>query len=317
MKLKALSVLAGLGGSLIVCDPAPGEYLGLTRSYVPNSYGILTYDVYAEFDNPDDHVLAVAGTAVAPISLDAVGGTFWQQPTFGGETAPNPALIGLIPSLAYDTFVTIGVKVNDGTDATQLTPGWPGVGEAGLTDAANLAWFVTPDDAQGRPNEFSRVLIGRFSTVTGTGIRGRLVILAISDGEPMLIHTGFCLFLTDAPCVPGDLDFNNIVNVVDFLEFLTWWGPCPDPWECFADLDGDGMVNVVDFLLLLGNWTPPPEALPLVDADVNGDGVVNNIDLLTLLGCWVFFGAGCESADLDGDGTVAVRDLLIVLAGWG
>jgi len=316
MKRKTLSVLAGVG-TLIVSGTAPGAFQGLTWSSVPNPYGIFACDIYAEFDNPDDHIVAVAGTAAAPLSLDVVVGHFYQHPPHGEETAPIPALIGLFPSLAYDTFVTIGVRVDDGTDATMLTPGWPEVGEDGLADATNLAWFVAPDAAQGAPDQNGRVLIGQFSTDDGIAPRGRFVILAISDGEPALIHRGFCCFLSPAPCTEGDVNGDNVVGIGDFLSMLGQWGPCPPDDFCWADLNGDWVVNVVDFLLLLGNWTPPPEPLPSVDADVSGDGVVDNIDLLTLLGCWGPVVAGCEPPDLDGDGIVGTRDLLVMLVAWG
>ncbi|MHC4100215.1 MAG: DUF1028 domain-containing protein [Planctomycetota bacterium] len=50
----------------------------------------------------------------------------------------------------------------------------------------------------------------------------------------------------------GDLDGDGEVGIVDFLDLLALWGPCPDP--CIADLDGDGEVGVTDFLIQLANW---------------------------------------------------------------
>jgi hypothetical protein len=316
MKLKALSVLAGVGGTLIMCDHAAGGYLDLAVTHQPNAFGLNVGTVYAEFDNPNDRVLAVAGTAAAPLSLDATdGGFLYQHPVFDGETAPNPALFGLFPSLAYDTFVTFGVLVNDGTDATQLTPGWINVGDE-LRGATNQAWFVTPDSAQGAPSNY-RVLIGQFSS-DYLAARGRFVILALSDGEPILIHTGFCSYLSTPTCTEGDVNGDNIVGIGDFLAMLGAWGTCRSEGFCWEDLNEDGEVNVVDFLILLANWTPPPEPIDFIDADLNGDGVVDNVDLLTLLGtCWGPVGAGCEAADYDGDGVVGVRDLFVLLADWG
>ena len=57
--------------------------------------------------------------------------------------------------------------------------------------------------------------------------------------------------------VPGDLDGDGIVGIIDFLMLLAEWGPCPDPCppSCAADLDGDCSVGITDFLLLLANWT--------------------------------------------------------------
>jgi hypothetical protein len=40
--------------------------------------------------------------------------------------------------------------------------------------------------------------------------------------------------------------------VLDILEVLAAWGPCPG---CPADLNGDGDVNVLDLLDVLAHWT--------------------------------------------------------------
>ena len=56
--------------------------------------------------------------------------------------------------------------------------------------------------------------------------------------------------------VPGDLDGDGVVDIVDFLALLQQWGLCPAPCppSCPADLDGDCAVGIADFLLLLANW---------------------------------------------------------------
>ena len=60
------------------------------------------------------------------------------------------------------------------------------------------------------------------------------------------------------PGIPGDLDGDGVVGILDFLALLAAWGPCPDPCppSCPGDLDGDCVVGIVDFLTLLTNWTP-------------------------------------------------------------
>jgi len=59
-----------------------------------------------------------------------------------------------------------------------------------------------------------------------------------------------------AASIPGDLDGDGHVTVVDFLALLAAWGPCdaPCPPACPGDLDGDCTVGVIDFLALLANW---------------------------------------------------------------
>ena len=55
--------------------------------------------------------------------------------------------------------------------------------------------------------------------------------------------------------VPGDLDGDGVVGILDLLALLAAWGPCSDPPNpCPADLNGDGAVGILDLLALLANW---------------------------------------------------------------
>ncbi|MHC4220326.1 MAG: ASPIC/UnbV domain-containing protein, partial [Planctomycetota bacterium] len=76
---------------------------------------------------------------------------------------------------------------------------------------------------------------------------------------------GYVTVMTDVPVnqhltivAPplGDVNADGGVGVLDFLDMLAGWGPCPFPPDpCLADLDNDGQVGVVDFLILLANWS--------------------------------------------------------------
>ena len=62
-------------------------------------------------------------------------------------------------------------------------------------------------------------------------------------------------FAPEAALIPGDIDRDGVVGVVDLLLLLGAWGPCDDnPQPCPADLDRDGMVGVGDLLVLLANY---------------------------------------------------------------
>ena len=114
MKIQTLTVLAAVATPLIATGSASAGFLGVKATSKPNPYGLLVVNVYAIFDRPDpgdgsgDHMIKVAGTPNAPMLIQVVGGTFYNSP-FGSDTAPNAAFFPLFPSIAYDTFVTIGV----------------------------------------------------------------------------------------------------------------------------------------------------------------------------------------------------------------
>ncbi|MCH8164456.1 MAG: FG-GAP repeat protein [Planctomycetes bacterium] len=57
--------------------------------------------------------------------------------------------------------------------------------------------------------------------------------------------------------LPGDLNGDGVVGILDLLILLAAWGPCnePCPPACAGDLNGNCTVNVLDLLILLANWT--------------------------------------------------------------
>jgi len=64
------------------------------------------------------------------------------------------------------------------------------------------------------------------------------------------------------PARPGDVTLDGVVDYDDVIEHLFLWGPCEDAF-CPADLNGDEVVDVLDFLELLKSLDPPAM---LVDA---------------------------------------------------
>ncbi len=202
MKAKSLALLAGSAAALMLADQAPAGFLGITTQSKENEFGILTVSVYGEFDNPgEDFMLAIAGTNDSPLSIQVVGGTFYNHQY--GEThpyAPDANLVAMFPSLAFDTFVTIGVKsVGQGgqpADDLTVTPGFPPL-TGGHISTTTAAWAVTPVSPQGDPFDpvcfpgNGRILIGQFSTETGSAIQGTMLILVRSDGVVELVYVSF------------------------------------------------------------------------------------------------------------------------------
>ncbi len=189
MKIKTLSVLAGVGAPMILAAHASADFLGINAVGKPNEFGLIVVNVYAEYDRPGDLFSHAGGTVDAPLLIQVLGGGTFYNHAFGGDTAPNSALFGFAPSLAYDTFVTIGIKfTNPLNDALIITPGFP-TGITGTQLFTNASgWAVTPSDPQGdpfNPNYVAgngQVLIAQFATADGTGFSGTMLVGGVSNG---------------------------------------------------------------------------------------------------------------------------------------
>ncbi|MHC4421039.1 MAG: hypothetical protein ACYS1E_10640, partial [Planctomycetota bacterium] len=198
MKLKTLLVLAGVSPPLIASASADAGFVGLkVVKKIPNPFGILTINVYAEFDNMgNDWFHGAAGTPYFPLTIGVVGGTFWNHFS-GDDTAPPQGLINLYPSLAYDSFYTIGLKAipMGGSDETTVV-NMPTFGDyygpfVTSVSTTNGSWaLVPPTDTQGNPWDpdsgggAGEVLIGQYSTTNGIGFYGSFLIKGTFDGIP-------------------------------------------------------------------------------------------------------------------------------------
>lgn len=245
------------------------------------------------------------------------GGTFYQHP-LGSDKAPNAIIVAVFPSLAYDTFVTIGVEKlgpPDGqpSNALVLTPGWPGFGPSSLA-GNSLGWAVTPSDPQADP--FNRdfvygngwVLIGRFSTADGTGVEGTMKVFVLSDGVSLLQNE-----FIHCDCHYEDCTDGNPCNGEE-----TCAGGCqPGSGSPTPDCNSNGTLDSCDIASGMsddadGNGIPDECVLACLDC-AGGDAEVDVVDLLALLGQWGQAGTSC---DFSGNGVTAL-DFLYLLANWG
>ena len=188
MKVSDLRVLAGMSVALIATEAAFGGYVGVSVSSARYPGPIIVFNMYAQFDRPgpgdglEDHMRTVAGTPNTPLNIEVIGGTFYNH-QFSTDQAPGAAFVSAFPSLAHDTFVTVGINmVGDPEefpgaqplDELVITPGFP-IGLTGSALHTTLGgWTVLPIHPQGDPFDSlhsfpgdGRVLIGRFSTKAG------------------------------------------------------------------------------------------------------------------------------------------------------
>ncbi|MHC5005750.1 MAG: DNRLRE domain-containing protein [Planctomycetota bacterium] len=81
-------------------------------------------------------------------------------------------------------------------------------------------------------------------------------VLINAEGGGYCCPAELCVTIPDClGAMPGDLDGDGGVGVVDVLIMLDSWGACTDCGSCPADLDGDCAVGITDMLGLLANWS--------------------------------------------------------------
>ena len=192
MKVRTLSVLAGVSAPLILTGSSDAGFVGITTTSKPNDFGLLVVNVYAIFDRPGQDLMEVVrGTPNTPLRIEVHNGTFYNH-VFGDDRAPSTFLVGLYPSLEFDTFVTIGVKQvgpnGQPTDDLSITPGFPFGITGSVLECDGCGWATESLFAQSDPFNapFSfpgngQIIIGQFSTTNGTAISGTFLIQYTSN----------------------------------------------------------------------------------------------------------------------------------------
>ena len=104
------------------------------------------------------------------------------------------------------------------------------------------------------PDGLSGLGVSGAGDVNGDGLAD--LIVGARAASPAGITEAGESYVVFSPVIPGDLDDDGSVGVVDLLLLLAAWGPCPRPCVpyCPGDLDRDCTVGVSDLLILLANW---------------------------------------------------------------
>ncbi len=185
------SIFAGCVGVLAISAAASASAVtGMSIETVENGIdGYTTHRIYANLE-AGARLDAVYGNSIGALEIYTSDGSSFYQNAFGGDTSTqiNSALFGVFPSLAYDSFVTIGLLDSGNSNALLLAGfadggGFGDFNTAGYLGTSNGSWLVTPDDAQGNPVN-GRVLIGQFTTNDGVDVLGQVNLQGSgADGE--------------------------------------------------------------------------------------------------------------------------------------
>lgn len=187
--------------------------------------GMTTARLYAKLVNPTDYLTSVSGWDQMDGRIETTT-SFYQDPD--GWVTPNnnnPLLFDLLPTLRYDSWVTIGIDVApsgvDGEIPIGVFPPESGYWVSDFEEGNDLvmdvdgAWFVTLGSTNGTAGEDLRVLVGQFTTdgvVTGT-----LNLQVFSEG----VSSDDFMDDVYAITVP-EFDASNPLGVEDAVGPLNW-----------------------------------------------------------------------------------------------
>jgi hypothetical protein len=116
-----------------------------------------------------------------------------------------------------------------------------------------LAAYYTNSD----PNLYSAIQSARTALLNGIGPEGKVWERLSQEGEDYYAYAGEMLQVLCALIIPGDINLDGSVDLIDFELFINNWGAsdcCQHCWCNGADLNRNGKVDVEDLDIFISNW---------------------------------------------------------------
>ncbi|MDB4676449.1 hypothetical protein OAH93_02280, partial [Flavobacteriales bacterium] len=309
-----------LGDNLVSDNPLYGLEIDTVNSNIgvlsdgTDLTGYSTYRLYVTMPNADDFLSAISGDVNVPLNLTTTT-SFFQNLDFGAAVpnGVNPVLFSPYPSLAYDSWVTIGIdgvpNASAGEGAVQIVlsqdQNWPSVFEAGgnliMNDSIGGAFYAVNTYVNGVAGGDLKVLIAQLTT--DGDLSGQLYCQVFPNGEFGLnMDEQFTLsFGPGNACGCMDSSACNYDAGADYDDGSCYGpdacGVCDGPGEVYecgcadipeGDCDCDG--NVLDECGVCGG-----SGIPNGDCDCDGN---------VLDECGICGGSGIPVGDCDCDGNV-------------
>ncbi len=180
---NALAVV--LVSPIIFCSHSLfADYVGLSMDWeiVDADQEMWKLMVYADFTSSTDELLSVFGDAESPLTIQSSNG-FYQN-LFGGNTSAsiNTAFFPFFPSLAWDSWVTIGYESTTSNNMNDIGIDWSDFESGGNLQVDNGAWFVSLDEPQAVAGDDLRVLVAQLTTFgLDSSISGTLNVFGRND----------------------------------------------------------------------------------------------------------------------------------------
>ena len=255
---------AGFGLELELVANHDGSTPGLAA-------GMNTYRVYVTTPSADDFVSSVSGDENVPAYLRTT--TSFYQDAFGSNSPDNinALFYTVVPSLAYDSWLTIGIESAPTGSESAITfveapeDNWTSEFAAGsdleIDSFFGGSWFALITASNGYAGEDQRVLVAQLTT-TGE-VTGQLYVQVFPNGDQSQ-DTYLTLNFGGNECGCADetaCNFNADATYDD--------GSCAYPelgydceGNCLSDVDGDGVCDELEIYgcTTEGNCLYDPEA---------------------------------------------------------
>jgi hypothetical protein len=133
----------------------------------PGYAGQSVYNIYAEFSSPLNQAVGVVGTPSHPFSIFVQGqsAAFYNSAGASGNDAPSATEAQFINDINWDSFYTIGKKLEPYSTPLIVAPGTPGPTSTGKWGGGaigmNMAWTLPPTTPQGAPTPETLAVGGR------------------------------------------------------------------------------------------------------------------------------------------------------------
>ena len=291
----------------------------------PDARNLVRMDVYLTFDNAADHLNAVDGKPMpANLVLSTSDPSGFFQSANGNENTTanrNAAQESIWPSMAADSWVTIGLTDQTGNAMLDIGIDFTDFNSGGLLLISNGAWFVTPDESQGTATG-GRVLIGRLTYAAGYALSATINFQYVDaasglteeednfggvfrsaksdfngDGQSDLLWRG------DYGAGGAGAYEGSILSWIDwdgtdqgytsgFVYDTNTSGPIPEEWVIAGtgDMDGNGRSDLV--------WRNGDGSVIVWLMESDGTGYTTTFLYSGTIANWRIAGIG----DLDGDG---------------
>ncbi len=220
--------------------------------------GLNTYRVYVTTPSPTDFVSAIAGDEVVPTFLNTT--TSFHQEQFGSYSAAsiNPLFFGFMPSLQYDSWLTMGIESLPAAGQSEITfvqaqgDSWIASFEQGnnldISSFFGGSWFTLPTFSNGYAGEDQRVLVAQLTT--DGEVSGQMFVQVFPNGVgadaeylTLSFGTNSCGCLNESACnYDASATYSNEAECV-FPEDIFGNSFVDCDGVCLNDADGDGICD--------------------------------------------------------------------------